>query len=107
MSQCSFCEKTVPSGTEQCPHCGAWLNQSDAPAALEATVRSLLSQGRKIEAIKVYRGETGVGLAEAKNAVERLEQGKKLADQGEIPPQDLEPQLLTLLAAGQKIPAIK
>ncbi|MEV7626728.1 ribosomal protein L7/L12 [Actinoplanes sp. NPDC089786] len=31
-----------------------------------------LMQGRKIQAIKIYRERTGVGLAEAKNAVEQI-----------------------------------
>ena len=35
----------------------------------------LIQTGQKIEAIKRYRELTGVGLAEAKDAVERLEQG--------------------------------
>jgi hypothetical protein len=35
-------------------------------------VGDLVAQGRKIEAIKVYRQATGVGLKEAKDAVERL-----------------------------------
>jgi ribosomal protein L7/L12 len=36
-------------------------------------VKDLLRQGRKIQAIKVYRQRTGVGLREAKEAVERIE----------------------------------
>lgn len=35
-------------------------------------VQDLVRQGRKFEAIKVYRERTGVGLKEAKDAVERL-----------------------------------
>jgi ribosomal protein L7/L12 len=34
-----------------------------------------LGAGRKIEAIKLYRERTGVGLKEAKDAVEALERG--------------------------------
>lgn len=37
-------------------------------------VKSALFAGRKIEAIKLYREQTGVGLAEAKTAVEKLEE---------------------------------
>jgi len=37
---------------------------------LDAEIGRLLSSGKKIEAIKVYRNATGVGLAEAKNRVE-------------------------------------
>jgi hypothetical protein len=36
-------------------------------------VKDLLRQGRKIHAIKVYRQKTGVGLREARDAVERIE----------------------------------
>jgi ribosomal protein L7/L12 len=36
-------------------------------------VAGLIRAGRKIEAIKVYRTATGAGLAEAKEAVERME----------------------------------
>lgn len=36
-------------------------------------VVDLLRRGRKIEAIKVYRGHTGVGLKEAKDVVEEVE----------------------------------
>lgn len=35
-------------------------------------VRSLARRGRKIEAIKLYREETGLGLAEAKSVIDRL-----------------------------------
>ena len=36
-------------------------------------IRDALFQGRKIEAIKIYRGATLTGLAEAKSAVEQYE----------------------------------
>jgi ribosomal protein L7/L12 len=39
----------------------------------ERHIRELLNVGNKIEAIKVYREETGAGLAEAKAAVEELD----------------------------------
>lgn len=38
-----------------------------------ARIRQELERGRKIEAIKLYRAQTGVGLKEAKDAVERFE----------------------------------
>jgi ribosomal protein L7/L12 len=43
---------------------------------LLAEIRRHLAAGNKIEAIKHYREATGVGLAEAKGAVERIEAGK-------------------------------
>lgn len=36
-------------------------------------VREAVTSGRKIEAIKLLRNETGMGLKEAKHAVEELE----------------------------------
>ena len=37
---------------------------------VSAAVRQLADEGRKIEAIKLYREQTGVGLREAKEVVE-------------------------------------
>jgi len=46
----------------------------DAESVLLAEIGQLVSQGKKIQAIKLYRERTGVGLAAAKDAVERVEQ---------------------------------
>jgi len=43
-----------------------------AAGGVDPEVVALASAGKKIEAIKRYRELTGVGLAEAKDAVERL-----------------------------------
>lgn len=40
---------------------------------LEARIKSLLAKGNKIDAIKIFREEYGVGLNDAKNAVDRME----------------------------------
>lgn len=45
--------------------------QYSDPASLD-DVGAALSQGNKLEAIKLYREKTGTGLAEAKAAVENL-----------------------------------
>ena len=74
--------------------------------ALEGAIRSLLIQGQKIAAIKLYREQTGVGLAEAKNDVERMERGGSLPD-NMAAATDLEQQILEIMAAGRKIEAIK
>jgi ribosomal protein L7/L12 len=42
--------------------------------ALSPQIQDALRRGNKIEAIKIYRELTGVGLAEAKQAIERGEQ---------------------------------
>ena len=44
----------------------------EPPMPRQDEVVALVRAGKKIEAIKVYREATGVGLAEAKAAVERL-----------------------------------
>jgi ribosomal protein L7/L12 len=69
-------------------------------------VRTLLAEGRKIEAIKLYRGETGARLKEAKDAVEAIERGQPfLRPEGVDEP--FERELVTLLGEGKKIEAIK
>jgi ribosomal protein L7/L12 len=40
---------------------------------LEARIKSMLSKRQKIQAVKIYREEYGVGLKEAKDAVDRIE----------------------------------
>ena len=44
---------------------------------LESRIKSLLARRRKIDAVKIYREEYGVGLKEAKNAVDRIEASMK------------------------------
>ena len=39
---------------------------------LEGKIKSLLSKGKKLDAVKIYRAEYGVGLKEAQDAVERI-----------------------------------
>ena len=56
-------------------------NEFDAPTQIGSALmpgqfdelKSLLRRGRKIEAIKNYRQYTGVGLKEAKDAIDSLE----------------------------------
>jgi ribosomal protein L7/L12 len=40
---------------------------------LESKIKSLLAKGKKIDAVKIYREEYGIGLMEAREAVERIE----------------------------------
>ncbi|MEI6499745.1 MAG: hypothetical protein WCP21_01835 [Armatimonadota bacterium] len=72
----------------------------------DADIALLLQQGRKIEALKLYRERTGVGLAEAKEAVEAMETGQELPVDRTIDPA-WEAELTSLLERGQKIEAIK
>ena len=83
------------------------LNSSQLSA-----VRDALRTGDKISAIKLYREYTGVGLAEAKTAMEALEQtGSLPASTNTISINGLDANLLAqvqqALFQGQKIEAIK
>ena len=49
------------------------LPRPPLPADVDSRVRSLLATGEKIAAIKLYRESTGVGLKEAKDAVDAME----------------------------------
>ena len=48
--------------------------EGDAAQAVNSKVRALLLKGNKIEAIKVYREIYNIGLAEAKQAIDAMEQ---------------------------------
>ena len=50
----------------------AGLPWDDGTSGIPSHVVALAREGKKIEAIKAYREATGVGLAEAKQAVEQL-----------------------------------
>ena len=71
----------------------------------ENEIRQLLASGNKIAAIKRYREQTGVGLAEAKAAVESLDAGDSFAER--VQPDDLNDQIVGLLGRGEKIEAVK
>lgn len=62
----------VPPGDPQM--LAAPVMPNNAPDALKREVEALLTQGKKIQAIKLYHEQTGQGLREAKQAVERMEQ---------------------------------
>ena len=83
MSACPKCGKPNPVGTPLCGNCGANLPQEPAPDETVGVpeqpanepddgVLKLLRSGQKISAIKAYREQTGVGLKEAKDAVEAM-----------------------------------
>lgn len=112
MPQCSRCHRAVEPDALRCPHCAAWLSQpTDAPERIptdswEDEIRRLIAQQKMIAAIKLYRERTGVGLAAAKKAVEQMKRGEGLPD-NEAAASDPDQRILQLLAAGQKIAAIK
>lgn len=79
-----------------------------------AQVRALMAEGKKIDAIKVLREATGMGLAEAKAAVEKLEVDGGRQDRHSPtapPPAQLPAELAAtvrgMLQRGDKIAAIK
>lgn len=53
------------------------LQTGEASAADQSDIIELLRQGQKIEAIKLYRERTGLGLKEAKDAVEAIERQRR------------------------------
>ena len=75
--------------------------------AFEEEIRRLLESGNKILAIKRYREETGVGLAEAKAAVESLEAGGSFTEPVQSDDPQVTSEIVTLLSHGEKIKAIK
>jgi len=96
--------------------CGS-LNQAyvmNAPlnATQLAVVRDTVRAGNKIEAIKLYREYTGAGLAEAKEAVEKIEAGQTV---GSVSPSEMPASILPerrawieeALFKGEKVEAIK
>lgn len=105
---CPQCQAQVAGDVPQCPQCGAPLasDATTAPENSDDVLRDLLDRGEKIQAIKLFRERTGAGLAEAKAAVEALQQ--QLAHPvNEEEEDDLERVVLDLMAANQKIEAIK
>jgi len=60
-------------------HLGLDEPPASRPGALSPQVLALVTAGRKIEAIKLYRQETGEGVKQAKAAVERAPAGTVVA----------------------------
>ena len=104
MPKCRFCNYDVHPSIGQCPQCGAPVDRPSAD--LERQVRSLLDQGQKIAAVKLYKDQTGVSLAEAKEAVEAMQPGADPPPPPDIA-DDLKSELLRLLGGGKKLEAIK
>lgn len=73
---------------------------------LERELTGLLQDGKKIEAIKLFREQTGAGLKDAKDAVEAFERGLPIGLPGQLD-ERFERELSELLQAGKKIEAIK
>ena len=104
MPKCRNCNYDVHPSIGQCPHCGAPMDKPTAD--VEQQVRSLLDQGQKIAAVKLYKDQTGVGLAQAKQAVEAMQADADPPSSSDIGG-DLEAELLRLLGRGGKLEAVK
>ena len=78
MIRCPFCHQDNPAESLECTHCAQTLPVLKSSAlstpSLEKQIRMLLGEGNKIEAIKLFREQTGTGLKDAKDAVEAIEQ---------------------------------
>ncbi len=81
MPRCPNCDHENPDAADRCESCGAPLTEDSADSAsgepdenteLARQIAEALQKGGKIHAIKLYRKATGVGLKEAKDAVEAL-----------------------------------
>ena len=78
----------------------------------EQLIKELIAKNNKIAAIKVYREATGLGLKEAKDAVEAMERGEPIMDfapiQFDTPNSALlEEQIKQFLLKRQKIQAVR
>lgn len=80
MATCSFCNSrlTLTNGGVQAASTLNELlaNPLNVPGVDVDHIRQLAEQGKKIEAIKLVRQQTDLGLQEAKTAVEALERGE-------------------------------
>jgi ribosomal protein L7/L12 len=73
---------------------------------LEQQIQSLLDQGQKIKAVKLYKHRTGASLRKSREAVESIGCGKSQTVPSELG-SDMEAELLRLLEAGRKIEATR
>jgi streptogramin lyase len=80
--KCRYCGSTVIAPTELFYASSATpfgdFSSLTGKALKIAEIDQLIHEGKKLEAIKVFRETFGVGLAEAKEAIERMERGESV-----------------------------
>lgn len=80
--RCRYCGSTVIAPSElfyaSSSHPFGDFSSLTGKALKIAEINQLIHDGKKIEAIKLFRETFGVGLAEAKEAVERMERGESV-----------------------------
>jgi ribosomal protein L7/L12 len=108
MPKCRFCDENVPLTATLCPTCGAPIDGLSPQAVedLEQQVRSLLGQGQKLNAVKLYKERASVSFKEAKDAVDALERAESPKFPAEVD-DDTEAELVRLLEGGKKLQAVK
>lgn len=95
------------------PATASVLEAANEAAPIEAQVKALIAQGRKIEAIKLMRETNGMTLSAAKDSVEAIEQHGRstLGEMGMMSTvrltQQLSREVHELVASGQKVEAIR
>ena len=114
---CSFCQSKLyleDDGVKVHSALSDLLEGKPAPSGVDVDqIQQLLRDGKKIDAIKLVREQTGLGLKEAKDAVEAIERGEsvelKLQTASTVQlVSGVDPNQITeLLRQGNKIDAIK
>jgi ribosomal protein L7/L12 len=74
---------------------------------IDEAIQNAMRAGQKIEAIKLYREKTGLGLAEAKENIEAMMRGDTPAWGTGATSVDVDTAIQNAIRAGQKIEAIK
>lgn len=87
------------------------IKQTLSQEEIESEIKKYLSQGNKIQAIKLLRSYTSMGLKEAKDFVEDIQSGKKpqirINKIESIFSEQVAEEVKVLLSNGEKIGAIK